>query len=47
LAVHAWTIDDPDEMRLLLDIGVDGIMSDLPTLAVSVLSERGVRYAPG
>jgi glycerophosphoryl diester phosphodiesterase len=47
LAVHAWTIDDPDEMRLLLDIGVDGIMSDVPTLAVSVLSERGVRYVPG
>lgn len=30
LAVHVWTIDDPTKMRWLREIGVDGIMTDLP-----------------
>ena len=41
LAVHVWTIDDAGEMQRLLDLGVDGIMTDRPTLLRQVLEHRG------
>jgi glycerophosphoryl diester phosphodiesterase len=41
IAVHVWTIDDEDEMERLLDLGVDGIMTDRPTVLKSVLESRG------
>jgi glycerophosphoryl diester phosphodiesterase len=44
LAVHVWTINDRPTMEWLVDIGVDGVMTDRPTLLEQVLAEKGVRY---
>lgn len=41
LQVHAWTIDDPAEITRLLEMGVDGIMTDKPRVLRDVLSQRG------
>jgi len=39
LPVQVWTVDDPDDMRRLLAMGVDGIQSDRPDLLAGVLTE--------
>lgn len=43
--VHVWTIDDAAEMHRLLDLGVDGIMTDRPQRLKDVLVERGAWHA--
>jgi len=40
VAVHVWTINALDEMNRLLDLGVDGIISDTPTPLARLLKER-------
>ena len=39
IAVQYWTINDPDEMRELIELGCDCIMTDNPVLLKSVLDE--------
>lgn len=39
-AVHAWTINDPQDMRALVRLGVDAIITDDPTLAQEVIDEE-------
>lgn len=41
LQVHVWTVNDADRMHALLDLGVDGIMTDHIETLRDVLKNRG------
>jgi len=41
IPVHVWTINDRPEMERLLDLDVDGLMTDETDLLRTALSERG------
>lgn len=42
IAVHVWTIDDAGDIRRLIRLGVNGIMSDRPSLLKQIAQEEGV-----
>ena len=44
IQVHVWTVDEPSDIASLLDMGVDGIMSDDTRALRSVMVERGVWF---
>ena len=40
VAVNVWTVDDPEAIRSLCEIGVDAIITNVPRLCREVLSEK-------
>ena len=45
LQVHVWTVDDAEECTRMLDLGVDGVMTDRPAMLKQLLEDRG-QWAP-
>src|SRR5580704_12601172 len=43
-AVHVWTVNDTETIERLLELDVDGIISDVPTTLCGVLAGRGVAW---
>jgi len=42
LKVHVWTVNDRPTMEKLIDLGIDGIMTDDPGLLEKVIDDRGL-----
>ena len=42
LTVLAWTVNDPAQIRRVMDLGVDGIVSDRPDLVRAEMQRRGI-----
>lgn len=45
--VHVWTVNDPERMRQLLGLGVDGLVTDRCDLAAEVTAARAVGRVDG
>ena len=42
LQIHVWTVNDEAEMQSLIDLGVDGIMTDYPDRLLNLLNQSTV-----
>jgi len=42
MQIHVWTVNTVNEMNRLLDLGVDGLITDRPDLAKTTLQQRGL-----
>lgn len=47
LKVIPWTVDDKDTVAALMDMGVDGIITDYPDMVRELMTERGMRLPKG
>ena len=46
LKVLAWTVNDPSHMARMMDMGVDGLVSDRPDLVREEMRRRGMELPP-
>lgn len=47
MKVVPWTVNNPEDMNMLLDMGVDGIITDKPWVLKEILQKRGIKmHAP-
>lgn len=44
IKVLAWTVNDRQSMGQMLDLGVDGLVTDRPDIAADLLKERGIGH---
>jgi len=44
--VLAWTVNDPRQMVRMMDLGVDGIVTDRPDLLREEMKRRGLPLPP-
>jgi glycerophosphoryl diester phosphodiesterase len=42
LKIVVWTVNKPEDMARMIDLGVDGVISDRPDLLRSVAAEKGI-----
>lgn len=40
IAVNVWTVDEPDDIRTMIDLGVDAVITNRPDLALTIRAER-------
>jgi glycerophosphoryl diester phosphodiesterase len=46
IKVVVWTVNEPAQIKKMLDLGVDGIISDRPDLVRPAMAERGMALPP-
>jgi glycerophosphoryl diester phosphodiesterase len=46
MQVVVWTVNEPGQIKKMMDLGVDGIISDRPDLVRQAMAERGMTLPP-
>ena len=42
LLIHVWTINNPNEMEELIDMGINGIVTDEPDILMNIIKNRNL-----